>query len=87
MIGRYVDLHKFCNLIRKKKHGLNAIDFIFECLENSVDPDVNLERHGYWIKECEVLMYCSICGCYERDCIEHPYCPQCGSKMFEKKGE
>ena len=45
------------------------------------------QKHGQWGYNKYRQMYCSNCGQYPEIAVEWNYCPNCGAKMAELKGE
>ena len=78
-----------------EKHGnmhfINGIEAVMEYLDEIADTfPINAEpvRHGKWIGNDAVNLYCSECGKsgdYECDgsCKASLFCPNCGAKMDE----
>lgn len=76
-----------CSQLEFMKAYLCMIDLRIECIENTINVDVQPVKHGRWIKRKSTSdsIKCSVCGNnYEYDTI---YCPHCGARMDGKNNE
>lgn len=85
-IKNYIFYYDF-SLYKKEEDFLELIS----CLKEEVcdildtletDPDIVLQKHGWWIPITSEASYCSECRIEQQNTDYMPnYCPNCGSKM------
>lgn len=82
-----------CERCTNHRCALCDIDEVLILLEEADDADVEEVKHGYWdghkcsiCRELNPTMYLDECD-LEYCSKETLYCPNCGAKMDERKGE
>lgn len=71
------------------------LDFAADLIDKLADGDIVVARHGQWLNatiDGSDFCRCSECGCYiEATFFANDYlvnfCPKCGARMDEGKGE
>ena len=68
-----------------------AYPSVIDAIDNAPTVDAVRVVHGRWYTADEdgyELAECSVCGGRSYDDLsDYPYCPMCGAKMDEEKGE
>ena len=71
------------------KKNITNNPMILTAIGYAPSADVEPVRHGYWYDSLDgIVPYCSVWGRTHR-CVKRtpPYCPNCGAKMDEGKGD
>lgn len=89
---RLIDAHVLLNRVRENALSLDetALQKVFSLIVETTTADAEPVKHGKWINYPAVYE-CSECGVFHDkgriNYFEYRFCPWCGAKMENPKGE